>query len=72
MSSSAYGPGTVGDVIARAADRLILDDASIDRSIRQPRAGGGGEIQLLVGDVMDLPGRRRSDRGNIPLAPRSW
>jgi hypothetical protein len=53
VSSFADGSGTAGVVSVRAADRLILDDASIDTA---SAAGGGGEIRLLVGDVIDLQG----------------
>ena len=51
LSSSADGPGAAGDVILRAADRLILDQATIATATT---AAGGGEIQLQVGDLIDL------------------
>jgi large exoprotein involved in heme utilization and adhesion len=51
VASFADGPGKAGDVILRAADRLVLDEGSITTSTA---VGGGGEIQLLVGGVIDL------------------
>ena len=62
--------------MVRAADRLILDEASIDTATS---AGGGGEIQLLVGDVIDLrdsevttsvAGGADPTAGNISIEPK--
>jgi hypothetical protein len=51
VSSSADGPGRAGDVVILATDRLIAADASITTN---SQTGGGGEIRLLVGEVIDL------------------
>ncbi|HSA80099.1 MAG TPA: hypothetical protein VLE23_04705, partial [Geminicoccaceae bacterium] len=51
VASSANGRGTAGDVVVGAADRLSVDRGSITT---ESAFGGGGEIRLLVGDVIDL------------------
>jgi large exoprotein involved in heme utilization and adhesion len=75
VGSSADGPGTAGDVTI-TADRLILDRASIST---QTAAAGGGEIQLQVGDVIDLRdsaittsvgGGEDPTAGNITIDPK--
>ena len=50
ISSAAFRGGDAGKVTVEA-DRLVLDRAAITTS---SASAGGGEIQLLVGDVIDL------------------
>jgi hypothetical protein len=50
IDSAAFRGGDAGKVTVKA-DRLVLDQAAITTT---SASAGGGEIQLLVGDVIDL------------------
>ena len=49
--SDAFREGSAGDVTVVVADRLLLDGGSISTELA---LAGGGEIRLLVGDLIDL------------------
>ena len=77
VSSSADGRGRAGDVVILATDRLIAANASITTS---SQTGGGGEIRLQVGDVIDLQdseistsvgGGADPTAGNILIDPKA-
>ena len=51
ISSSNAGDGRAGEVTIEASHRLLLDRGVVSTD---SAAAGGGEIRLLVGDVIDL------------------
>jgi filamentous hemagglutinin family protein len=76
ISTRAVGAGEAGRVAVRAPDRLLLDGGSIST---ESALAGGGEIRLLVGDVIDVhdsevetsvAGGEDPTAGNVIIDPR--